>query len=259
VLFGDGLSPKLEKLVAAVRRSTSPFQQGVGGGAGDDGALKKTWAGSAQQALEGGVVAAHVFSRTPWGVGVEHGQVAASGRMLITRSAGNLVSEIDHRPALDVYRERAVEQGLAAEAAATPGFLIQNELGLYFFEDIVRIRAPIATSADGSMTFAGEVPEGSAVCFVQCAPDAMVAAARSAARAAAASLGGARAAGVLVVSCICRGALLGESYDEEVRAIAEELPGAPLAGFLSYGEIARIKGKLDGYHNNTLVVVAIPE
>ena len=59
--------------------------------------------------------------------------------------------------------------------------------------------------------------------------------------------------------CICRGPVSGRRYDEEIRAIAAELPGAPLAGFLSYGEIARIKGKLDGYHNNTLVIVAIPE
>lgn len=258
VLFGDGLSPKLEKVVAAVRRCTSTSQQVVGGGAADDGALARTWIGSAGGAITGGVVAAHIFSRSPFGVGVEHGVGAASDRMLVTRSVANVVHEIDGRRALDVYRDRAVALGQPPEAASSPKFLVENELGLYLFEQIVRIRSPIGVSPDGCLTFAGEVPEGSAVCFVRGEPDAMIAAARSAARAAAAGLCGARPAGVLVVSCICRDALLGARYDEEVRAIADEFPGAPIAGFVSYGEIARIQGKLDGYHNNTLVVVAIP-
>jgi hypothetical protein len=258
VLFGDGLSPKLEKLVAAVRRCTSTSQQVVGGGAADDGALARTWVGSATGAVAGGVLAAHVFSRSPFGVGVEHGVGAASERMLVTHSTENVVHELDGRPALDVYRDRATSLGLPAESAQSPQFLVENELGLYLFEQIVRIRSPIGVSADGSVTFAGEVPEGSAVCFVRGQPDAMIAAARTAARTAAEGLGGTKPAGVLVVSCICRDTLLGPRYDEEIRAIAEELPGAPIAGFVSYGEIARIQGKLDGYHNNTLVVVAIP-
>ncbi|MBS1153045.1 MAG: hypothetical protein H6Q89_4743 [Myxococcaceae bacterium] len=29
-------------------------------------------------------------------------------------------------------------------------------------------------------------------------------------------------------------------------------------GFLSYGEIARFRGRLDGWHNTTTVVTAIP-
>jgi small ligand-binding sensory domain FIST len=32
----------------------------------------------------------------------------------------------------------------------------------------------------------------------------------------------------------------------------------PVAGFLTYGEIARYRGRLDGWHNATAVVAAIP-
>ena len=35
-------------------------------------------------------------------------------------------------------------------------------------------------------------------------------------------------------------------------------PGVPIAGFLTYGEIARYSGRLDGWHNTTAVVTAIP-
>jgi hypothetical protein len=36
-------------------------------------------------------------------------------------------------------------------------------------------------------------------------------------------------------------------------------PDVPMAGFLTYGEIARSHDKLDGWHNATAVVVAIPQ
>ena len=35
-------------------------------------------------------------------------------------------------------------------------------------------------------------------------------------------------------------------------------PDVPVAGLLTYGEIARFKGRLEGWHNTTAVVVAIP-
>jgi hypothetical protein len=41
----------------------------------------------------------------------------------------------------------------------------------------------------------------------------------------------------------------------EVERIAEFAGGAPVAGFYTYGEIARTRG-VNGFHNQTLVVVA---
>ncbi len=35
-------------------------------------------------------------------------------------------------------------------------------------------------------------------------------------------------------------------------------PDVPVAGLLTYGEIARFKGRLDGWHHTTAVVAAIP-
>ena len=63
---------------------------------------------------------------------------------------------------------------------------------------------------------------------------------------------------MLLFDCICRGAILGDEFDQEVRAIRAVFPEAPMAGFLTYGEIARYSGRLDGWHNTTAVVVAIP-
>jgi methyl-accepting chemotaxis protein len=61
-----------------------------------------------------------------------------------------------------------------------------------------------------------------------------------------------------VFDCICRGMILKDAFQEEIEAVREHFPEVPIAGFLTYGEIARFSGKLDGWHNTTTVVVALP-
>ncbi len=259
LLFGDGLSPTFEKLVAQIRRATSPTQQIVGAGAGDDGRLERTKVGAFERELPGGALALHVFSPRRWGVGVEHGVERITSSMSVTRASGNRVLELDGQPALEVYRRCAAEQGTAPEDATLGEFLMANHFGVLLFDDIVRVRAPIRVEPDGALFFAGEVPEGSSVCIVRSEPAQMFEAARRAARSAAEDLGRARAAGVLVFSCICRAQRLGARYADEIDCIREVFPDLPIAGFSSYGEIARTSAKLSGYHNSTIVVVAIPE
>ena len=259
VVLGDGLSPMFEKLVQEIRRTPRHDHPVVGGGAGDDGRYESTSVGVNEQVASGGSAAIQVSSRIEWGVGVAHGLRPVSSRMTVTRATGNVVSEIDGRPALEVYREYARERGAPIDEAHLNQFLVENELGVLFFEDVVRVRAPIRVLPDESLFFAGEVPEGSSVCIVRGEHDQIVAAARSAAEEARQGLGGARAAGLLVFSCVCRGMVLGARYADEVTAIREVFPDTPLAGFSSYGEVARTRNKLDGYHNNTIVIAAIPE
>ncbi len=59
--------------------------------------------------------------------------------------------------------------------------------------------------------------------------------------------------------CICRNLILGPEFVSAVRGISEELGGAPLAGFETYGEIALDVGDMSGFHNTTSVVLAFPE
>lgn len=263
LLLGDGLHPGFEALIAEIRRVVPGHQTLVGAGAGDDGALARTFVGTfvgtGESALEGGVTALHVASSRGWGVGIGQGVTPSSARMTVTRSVGNVVYELDEQPALAVFAEYARARGDAFDPAAPGAYLVQNELGIYFFDDIVRVRAGIGLTADGGVRYAGEVPEGASVAVVRGEPLGLIAAARGAAERARAALDG-PAAGVLLFSCVTRGTILGERYPEEIRAIVDVFGrGVPLAGFLSYGEVARVKDKLDGYHNHTVVVAAIPE
>ena len=63
---------------------------------------------------------------------------------------------------------------------------------------------------------------------------------------------------MLVFDCICRRMRLGKRFPEEVEAIRRVFPDVSLAGFVTSGEVARLSGRLDGWHNATAVVLAIP-
>ena len=258
MLLVDGLNGAGEELVGEVLGATRRFQQVVGGAAGDDGAFKATHVGHAGTTATDAAVALHVFSKQPWGIGVDHGLRPTTDRMQVTRATKNVVHEIDARPAFEVYRDHAAKRGVALAPDTAGSFLIGNELGIYFFDKLHRARAPLAVGPDGSLTCAGEIPQGASVCILDGEPDSMVAAAGRAAQEARKSLGGGEAAAVLLFDCVCRGMILDGQFAREIEAVRTAFPGVPVAGFLTYGEIARFKGHMDGWHNTTAVVAAIP-
>ncbi|MFO0570340.1 MAG: FIST N-terminal domain-containing protein [Polyangiaceae bacterium] len=258
-VFGDGLSPAFEKLVIELRKSPRHHHPIVGAGAGDDGRFERTAVGVNDRVFSGGMASVEIESDHAFGVGVAHGLERATRPMTVTRARGNHVFEIDERPALDVYREYASSIGVDLAKIDVPQFMVENELGVLLFDEVVRVRAALRVEKDGSLYVAGEVPEGSSVCIVRGTEEQIIAAASIAAEDAKASLGSVQPAGILVFSCVCRGRVLGERYAEEIRAIQSVFPDVPICGLSSYGEVARTRSRLDGYHNDTIVVVAIPE
>jgi hypothetical protein len=258
VLLVDGLNGAGETLVEGVRGATRRFQQVVGGAAGDDGAFRATHVGAGAEAAPDAAAAVHVFSQKPWGVGVDHGLRPTTGKMVVTKAEKNVVHQLDGRPAFEIYREYAAKRGITLSPQAAGNFLIGNELGIYFFDQLHRARAPLSVGPDGSLTCAAEIPQGASVCILDGEPDAMVAAASRAAQEARRNLGGGEPAGVLLFDCVCRGMILDGQFGREIEAVRAAFPGVPVAGFLTYGEIARVKGRMDGWHNTTAVVAAIP-
>jgi hypothetical protein len=52
--------------------------------------------------------------------------------------------------------------------------------------------------------------------------------------------------------------ILKTAFHREVDAVRSTFGDVPIAGFLTYGEIARSQERMEGWHNTTAVVVAIP-
>ena len=66
-----------------------------------------------------------------------------------------------------------------------------------------------------------------------------------------------RPIGLIAFDCIARKGVLGNTgVSDEVARVVHHAGGAPVAGFYTYGEIARTQG-VSGFHNQTLVVLAL--
>jgi methyl-accepting chemotaxis protein len=220
--------------------------------------------GAGTRVASDAAVVASIFSKTPLGVGVCHGHEPLSRPLRVTRAAGNVVSEIEGRPAwsvwLDETRASAAARGVDVDALPREdegAFLLRYEAGLAAGHREYKIRAPLSRAADGSISFACGVPEGSVIRITESVPERQVESARIAARRAKEQLGG-PAAGALVFDCICRNLILDSDFSRAVRGMSEELGGVPLAGFETYGEIALNADDLSGFHNTTSVVLAFP-
>jgi len=62
---------------------------------------------------------------------------------------------------------------------------------------------------------------------------------------------------MIAFDCIARRGVLGEEgIQREIERVVDNADGAPVAGFYTYGEIARTTG-VTGFHNQTLVVLAV--
>ncbi len=232
----------------------------VGGAAGDDLAMTKTYVGLNGRAASDAIVVASIFSKKKLGVGVCHGHQPLSDPMKVTRANGSVVEEIDGRPAWDVWRERTRQRAkeLGLDPEESPGaYLLRFEAGLRIGDEY-KVRAPLAPKPGGGILFATPVLEGTVFRIMESDASAQIESAVVAAREARADMGGGAVEGALVFDCICRKLILGDRYVDALLSVSAELGGAPLAGFETYGEIAMNSGDMSGFHNTTTVVLAFP-
>jgi methyl-accepting chemotaxis protein len=259
----DPLAGNGEEAALAAASLLGPDVPLAGGAAGDDLHMKETLLACGSDASSDAVVIAVLFSRKPLGLGVCHGHEPLSGPLRVTKAEGSVVREIEGRPAWDVWLDetRAHSSRRGADVAAMRkedegSYLLRYEAGLATGRAF-KIRAPLSRNDDGSINFACGIAEGAVLRITQSTPERQIESARKAARQAGDRLHGA-AAGALVFDCICRNLILGDQFVLAVRGMSEDLGGAPLAGFETYGEIALHAGDMSGFHNTTSVVLAFP-
>jgi len=259
IVCTDGLAGNGENLVESIHSATGMLAQVVGGAAADDAKFERTDVFFDDESHTDALVAVYAFSKSPIGLGVRHGLNAACPSMIVSRSAGNVIHEIDGKPAVEAYHKFAAEQGKTLTDDNREQFMITHELGMLTPSGEYKIRAPLKANPDGSILLASEVPNGASVSIMSGTNDGLVAAAEVAARSAMVNLGGARPAGVLVFDCICRRIFLGDEYRRQVQAFQSVLgEDVPIAGWETYGEIAMTPSQQTGWHNSTTVLAVLP-
>src|SRR5712671_3485773 len=219
-ILSDGLNVNGSELVAGVTGVIGPKIPLTGGLAGDGAKFEETLVG-ADGAPRSGQVAAVGF----YGPSIRIGHGSAGGwdefgpRRRITRSTGNVLYELDGRPALDLYERYLGEEdarGLPGTALLFP-LLIRDPVQPD--QDVVRTVLAVDRAAR-SMTFAGDIPEGWVAQLMRGNFDRLAAGAAVAARQARSGLGPARDQNGLavLVSCIGRRLLMGQRIMDEVES-----------------------------------------
>ena len=258
LLLADGLAGDQQEIVRGAYGVAGAAVPLVGGCAGDDMRMVSTRQLFGGDVLTDAVVAAAIGSEAPFGIGVRHGWRRVGEPLVVSASGGNRVELLDDRPALDVYLERLDAPPDAwRDGAAFTRFAQTHPLGLSrrSGEEHVRFVAE-ADFERRALVCIAEVPQGGLAWIMEGDATSVLDATDAACLEALAALGGRAPIGVLAFDCIARKGVLGAEVGDEVARVAEHAGTAPVAGFYTYGEIARTRG-VSGFHNQTLVVLAV--
>lgn len=258
LLLSDGLAGDQQEIVRGAYGVLGAAVPLVGGCAGDELRMTKTFQFHDDRVLTDSVVAAGIASDAPIGIGVRHGWRRVGEPMLVTNSAGNRVYTLNDRPALDVYLERLQpDEPCHPSREALARLALTHPLGLNRRGgDQVRFIGG-GDFAERSLTSIAEIPQGALVWLMEGDTRSVLDATDAACCDSLVALDGQPPLGMIAFDCIARRGVLGnEGIRVEIDRLAAAAPGTPVAGFYTYGEIARTHG-LRGFHNQTLVILAI--
>ncbi|MBW7861892.1 MAG: FIST C-terminal domain-containing protein [Rhodocyclaceae bacterium] len=262
-VLSDGLCVNGSELVKGLNE-TLPEGTIVTGGLAADGDRFQRTRVIHGGAVQGGIVVAAGLhgAHLRIGHGSRGGWDAFGPERRVTRSAGNVLYELDGKPALALYKEYLGERaaGLPATALLFP-LAVRLDEG----EDAPQlVRTVLAVDErEQSMTFAGDLPRGCRARLMRANFDRLVDGASLAAAQAGAGQGvdaGAAPLLAIAISCVGRRLVLGERIEEETEAALEHFPpGTRQIGFYSYGEISpHVAGNCE-LHNQTMTLTTIAE
>jgi serine/threonine protein kinase len=262
-VLSEGLKVNGSELVRGFNSLLHPSVVVTGGLAGDGTRFQRTWVLARDKVQSGLVTAVGLYGEH---LLVAHGSKggwdAFGPQRKVTRSEGNVLYELDGKPALDLYK-----QYLGDKASGLPatGLLFPLALRQPGDEEKYLVRTLLAVdAAKNSMTFAGDIPKGSTVQLMKANFERLI--------------GGASAAAVMAkellpstaqqmpqalafaISCVGRRLVLGERTEEEVEAMLDALPaGTKVAGFYSYGELSPYTTGTCDLHNQTMTLTVLSE
>jgi hypothetical protein len=197
------------------------------------------------------------------GWAISHACIPIGGERIVTRSKGNIIYEIDGKPAMEVFEEYLPEGTLTDDRdwwryAISLSLCFRAPSYMKDEEYVVR-GMPAVSMADGSITVQTEVPEGTSVWLssrdkekVSNGFDRMAAQIKN-------QLGGEKPKLVFQFECATRGKMMFRDQEKLhlLKRFRQSLdPDAPWVGFYTAGEIGPVE-KHNDRHLYTSVVLAL--
>jgi hypothetical protein len=177
----------------------------------------------------------------------------------VTKSDKNILYELDGQPALELYKKY-----LGSHASNLPSSALLFPLSLLIKDSenaLVRTILSVNES-DGSMVFAGDVPQGEYVRLMKTNFNRLIDGANDAAEMSKLSLQNIDPDLAILISCVGRKLVLKQRVEEELEIIREALGSkTTMTGFYSYGEICPVKPfeQHCELHNQTMTITVFKE
>ena len=260
LVFSDGLNVNGSKLAEGITANLPKDVAVTGGLAGDGSNFATTCVVCDDNALTKKIVLIGMYGKDlTIGFGSLGGWDTFGTERIITKSDGNVLYELDGKPALELYKNYLGEHSANLPSS---GLLFPLSIKLNK-DDMPKVRTILGIDENtGSITFAGDVPEGYKASLMKANFERLIDGAGLAAEKAVESFNkNTDVQFALLVSCVGRKLLLKQRTEEEIE-IAREILGknAATIGFYSYGEIAPFaKGYGCELHNQTMTITAFSE
>jgi len=258
-ILSDGLNVNGTRLIEGINSVLDQNINVSGGLAGDNGDFIKTYVTDSDNNFIPNCISAIGF----YGESIKTSSGSYGGwdsfglDRVVTKSDENVVYEIDGQPALELYKSY-----LGDLSKELPGSALFFPLEMRVSEDSELLVRTIlgVNEQENSLTFAGNIPEGSFVRLMKTNVNRVIDGAEKAANIIKES-GIENVDLVLMVSCVGRKLVLKQLTQDEVEAVTSSFnEKAIFTGFYSYGELSKLKGHNDcNLHNQTMTLTAISE
>jgi hypothetical protein len=256
LVISDGTSINGSELVDGFNRDNHRQVPITGGLAGDAARFKKTFTGMNDIPSPGNVIAIGFYGKN---LLIGHGSLGGwdefGHERIITKSNQNVLFQIDQKNALDLYK-----QYLGDYVNELPGSALLFPLSIRINgSDKNLVRTILSVNEENkSMTFAGNLPEGSKVRLMKANFDQLIEASSTAAEN---SIINSKPDLAILISCVGRKLVLQERIEEEVEAAKDVLGNdTTITGFYSYGEISPFnKSTQCELHNQTMTITTFTE
>jgi hypothetical protein len=259
-LLSDGLNVNGSELVKGLRDTLPKGVAVTGGLAGDAADFNETNVIGDNGAVGSKIISAIGFygDSLHVGYGSFGGWDSFGLDRTVTKSENNVLYEIDGVPALELYKSF-----LGDKADELPGSGLLFPLSLRTKTDeapVVRTILAVDES-NQSITFAGDLPEGSSIRLMKANIDRLVSGSVKAAETSILPLNGVEPDLAILISCVGRKLVLKQLVEEEVEAAMGILgKDTAVTGFYSYGEISPFSNNsVCELHNQTMTITTFTE
>ena len=242
IVHGDPRNTHIAQIIQSLSTDLDPGFLVGGLTSASDGSFPQQIAG---QFYENGLSGVLLSSRISVITGLTQGCTPLAARHTITRSEGNILAELDGRPALDVFKEDIgvalaedlsrvagyIFVGLPVPGSDTGDYLVRNLMGIDPNEKLLAIGDNLED--DAPIMFCRRDADTAHEDMIRMLTDL-----RKRAK-------GRQIKGGVYYTCLGRGRHQFGEHSEELKLIQEQLGDFPLVGFFANGEISH--NRLYGY------------